>query len=56
MEKSLKGICVNNLVGNPSEMRSAVVNEFHGVNPVQLGRERIVFNFGMNKRLECSGY
>jgi len=36
----LKGICVNKLVGNP----------------VQLGRERIVFNFGMNKRLECSGY
>ncbi len=27
------------LKGNPREMRSAVVNEFHRVNPVQLGRE-----------------
>jgi len=30
---------LNTLGGNPSEMRFAVVNELHGVNPVQLGRE-----------------
>jgi len=30
---------LNALEGDPREMRSAVVYEFHGVNPVQLGRE-----------------
>jgi len=30
---------LNTLEGDPREMRSAVVYEFHGVNPVQLGRE-----------------
>ena len=29
---------LNTLEGNPREMRSAVVNELHGVSPVQLGR------------------
>jgi len=30
---------LNTLEGNPSVMRSAVVNELHGVNPVQRGRD-----------------
>ena len=30
---------MNTLEGNPSEIRSAVINELHGVNPVQRGRE-----------------
>jgi len=30
---------LNTLEGNPGEIRYAVVNELHGVNPVQRGRE-----------------
>ena len=30
---------MNTLEGNPGEMRSAVINEFREVNPVQLGKE-----------------
>ena len=39
------------LEGNPGEMRFAVVNELHGVNPAQRGTAGLVLVFALKFRL-----